>query len=116
MHICHPDNSHLYREDRMHTLANKVSARDRELAPKYYYKREHTTTWLQKTQNAARVFISFMFTQVPWLLLHLGSPPQVGVIVLIGLYMVLGAVVFQSVEADSLMNVALVAQQVGNRR
>ena len=48
----------------MHTLANKVSARERELAPKYYYKRQQNTTWIQKLQNALRIFISFMFTQV----------------------------------------------------
>jgi len=66
----------------MHTLANKVSAKDRETAPKYYYKREERTTCLQKIKNALRTFVSFMFTQV-------------GVIVLIGLYMVLGAFIFE---------------------
>jgi len=72
----------------MHTLANKISARERETAPKYYYKREEQTTWLQKIQNALRIFLSFMFTQV-------------GVIVLIGLYMVLGAFIFEAIEAES---------------
>jgi hypothetical protein len=48
----------------MHTLASRMSARERELAPRYYYKRANTTTWLQKIKNALRAFLSFLFTQV----------------------------------------------------
>ena len=45
------------------------------------------------------------------------SPPctlcwQVGVIVLIGLYMLLGAVIFERIEADSQMEVAKTAKEV----
>jgi hypothetical protein len=48
----------------MHTLASRMSARERELAPRYYYKRANTTTWFQKIKNALRAFLSFLFTQV----------------------------------------------------
>jgi hypothetical protein len=48
----------------MHTLATRMSARERELAPRYYYKRANSTTWLQKIKNALRAFFSFLFTQV----------------------------------------------------
>jgi hypothetical protein len=37
---------------------------------------------------------------------------QVGVIVLIGLYMVIGAFIFRHLEADSQMGVAITAYQV----
>ena len=56
----------------MHTVAsNKVSAKDRELAPRFYYKVSEKTTCGQKLRNALKMFLTFMFTQV-------------GVIVLIG--------------------------------
>ena len=56
----------------MHTVAsNKVSAKDRELAPRFYYKVSEKTTCGQKLRNALKIFLTFMFTQV-------------GVIVLIG--------------------------------
>ena len=75
----------------MHTVAsNKVSAKDRELAPRFYYKVSEKTSCGQKLRNALQVisvnstfippsyilhplqiFLTFMFTQV-------------GVIVLIG--------------------------------
>ena len=48
-----------------------------------------------------QVFLKFMFTQV-------------GVIVLIGLYMVGGAFMFQHIEQDSLMEHAIEAENVGN--
>jgi hypothetical protein len=48
----------------MHTLASRMSARERELAPRYYYKRANATTWFQKIKNALRAFLSFLFTQV----------------------------------------------------
>ena len=37
---------------------------------------------------------------------------QVGVIVLIGLYMVIGAFIFRHIEADSQMEVAVIVYQV----
>ena len=48
---------------------------------------------------SGKVFLSFMFTQV-------------GVIVLICLYMVAGAFIFQHIEQDSLLEHALEAEQV----
>ena len=101
----------------MHTVAsNKVSAKDRELAPRFYYKVSEKTTCGQKLRNALKIFLTFMFTQV-------------GVIVLIGsffmnillrrnrfflgLYMVGGAFVFQHIEQDSLLEHAIRAENVG---
>ena len=100
----------------MHTVAsNKVSAKDRELAPRFYYKVSEKTTCGQKLRNALKIFLTFMFTQV-------------GVIVLIGsffmnillrrnrfflgLYMVGGAFVFQHIEQDSLLEHAIRAENV----
>ena len=102
----------------MHTVAsNKVSAKDRELAPRFYYKVSEKTTCGQKLRNALKIFLTFMFTQV-------------GVIVLIGsffikillrrnrffpgLYMVGGAFVFQHIEQDSLLEHAIRAENVTN--
>ena len=102
----------------MHTVAsNKVSAKDRELAPRFYYKVSEKTTCGQKLRNALKIFLTFMFTQV-------------GVIVLIGsffmnillrrnrfflgLYMVGGAFVFQHIEQDSLLEHAIRAENVGS--
>ena len=81
----------------MHTVASKVSARERELAPRYYYKLSEKTSCLQKIKNFIRAFLTFMFTQV-------------GVIVLIASYMVCGAAMFQNIEADSQMKQAEDAQ------
>ena len=48
----------------MHTVAsNKVSAKDRELAPRFYYKVSEKTTCGQKLLNALKMFVTFMFTQ-----------------------------------------------------
>ena len=70
----------------MHTVAsNKVSAKDRELAPRFYYKVSEKTTCGQKLRNALKIFLTFMFTQV-------------GVIVLIGSFFIK----FFRVETDSL--------------
>ena len=83
----------------MHTVASKVSARDRELAPRYYYKLSEKTTCLSKIKTFLRAFLTFMFTQV-------------GVIVLIASYMVCGAALFHSIEADSQMEQAVEAEKV----
>ena len=83
----------------MHTVASKVSARDRELAPRYYYKLSEKTTCLNKIKTFLRAFLTFMFTQV-------------GVIVLIASYMVCGAALFHSIEADSQMEQAVEAEKV----
>ena len=86
-------------KNKMHTVASKVSARDRELAPRYYYKLSEKTSCLDKIRNFVRAFLTFMFTQV-------------GVIVLIASYMVCGAALFQSIEADSQMEQAVEAERV----
>ena len=104
---------------RMHTVAsNRVSARERELAPRYYYKVAEKTSCGQKIRRfvqvwrylsiqptfvnkSMQVLVTFMFTQV-------------GVIVLIASYMVGGAFVFQHIEQDSLMEQALTAQDVSS--
>ena len=106
----------------MHTVAsNRVSARERELAPRYYYKVAEKTSCGQKIRRfvqvgryqaphlqvlssnpSMQVFLTFMFTQV-------------GVIVLIASYMVGGAFVFQHIEQDSLLEQAETAQEVSRR-
>ena len=48
----------------MHTLAGKPSARERELAPRFYYKRSNTSSCTQKIKNFFRTLLTFMFTQV----------------------------------------------------
>ena len=108
----------------MHTVAsNRVSARERELAPRYYYKVAEKTSCGQKIRRfvqvlsrathhhppplpalnkSLQVLVTFMFTQV-------------GVIVLIASYMVGGAFVFQHIEQDSLMEQAVTAQDVSSQ-
>ena len=83
----------------MHTLASKVSTHDRELAPRYYYKLSEKSSCGQKIRNCFRAFLTFMFTQV-------------GVIVLIATYMVCGAAIFQNIEGDSQMDLAVEAEKV----
>ena len=83
----------------MHTVASKVSARERELAPRYYYKLSEKTSCLEKIKNFIRAFLTFMCTQV-------------GVIVLIASYMVCGAALFHNIEADSQMEQAVDAEKV----
>jgi len=82
----------------MHTVASKVSARERELAPRYYYKLSEKTSCLEKIKSFIRAFLTFMFTQV-------------GVIVLIASYMACGAALFQNIEADSQMSQATKAEK-----
>ena len=88
---------------RMHTLASKVSVRNRELVPRYYYKLAEKTSCSTKIGNFFRLFLTFLFTQV-------------GVIVLIAAYMVCGAAIFQNIEADSLMDLAQEAHKVSHHQ
>ena len=80
----------------MHTTYHKISARERDTAPRYYYKRTKTYTCCQRIKNFFRAIIAFFFTQV-------------GVCALVAVYMVLGAHMFSSLEADSQMDCAEVA-------
>ena len=84
----------------MHTLASKVSVRDRELAPRYYYKLAEKTSCYTKIGNFLRLFLAFLFTQV-------------GVIILIATYMVCGAAIFLNIEGDSQLDLAEEAEKVG---
>ena len=77
----------------MHTVGNKISARERELAPRYYYKIAESRTCLEKIKAFFRTVLTFMFTQV-------------GVVVLVAAYMVFGALIFESLESESQMEVA----------
>ncbi len=80
----------------MHTTYHKLSARERDAAPRFYYKRARSYTFCQRMRHACRALLAFLFTQV-------------GVCALVGAYMVLGAFVFAALEADSQMKEALVA-------
>ena len=84
---------------KMHTLASKSSCKDRELSPRYYYKLSEKISCLKRLKKCVRAFLAFLFTQV-------------GVIMLIATYMVCGAAIFQNIEADSQMEVAVVAHLV----
>ena len=102
----------------MHTVAsNKVSAKDRELAPRYYYKVSEKTTCGQKLRNALKIFLTFMFTQVGVIVL-IGSFFMNIILrrnrIFLGLYMVGGAFVFQHIEQDSLLEHAIRAENVGS--
>ena len=83
----------------MHTLASKVSAHDRKAAPRYYYRLSQNTSCVQTIKNGIQGFLSFLLTEV-------------GVILLIAAYMLCGAVVFQNIEEDSRMEVAVEAEKV----
>ena len=83
----------------MHTIATKVSARERELAPRYYYKLAEKTSCLERMKSFIRSLLTFMFTQV-------------GVIVLIASYMLCGAALFTNIEADSQLQQSVEAQNV----
>ena len=116
----------------MHTVAsNKVSAKDRELAPRFYYKVSEKTTCGQKLRNALKMFLTFMFTQVGVIVLigtlycmllmeffHVETFTTLRKKILTiqqfftGLYMVGGAFVFQHIEQDSLLEHAIKAENV----
>ena len=81
---------------KMHTSYHKISARERDTAPRYYYKRTKTYTCLDRIKNFFRAIIAFFFTQV-------------GVFALLVSYMVFGAHLFSSLEAESQMECAKVA-------
>ena len=81
----------------MHTSYHKISARERDTAPRYYYKRTKTYTCLDRIKNFFRAIIAFFFTQV-------------GVFALLVSYMVFGAHLFSSLEAKSQMECAEVAE------
>ena len=87
----------------MHTVGNKISARERELAPRYYYKINQSKTCLEKIKGFFRTVLTFMFTQV-------------GVVVLVAAYMVFGALIFESLEADSQLEVAVEAMEASRPR
>ena len=77
----------------MHTTYHKISARERDTAPRYYYKRTRSYTCLERIKNFFRAIIAFFFTQV-------------GVFALLVSYMVFGAHLFSSLEAESQMECA----------
>ena len=81
----------------MHTNYHKISARERDTAPRYYYKRTRTLTCCERLKNFLRAIFAFFFTQI-------------GVCALVAVYMVLGAYVFSSLEAESQMECAEVAE------
>ena len=78
----------------MHTSFNKISVRERENAPRYYYKVSHKVTCVQRLQAAVRSVLAFLFTQI-------------GVCALVATYMVMGAFLFSHLEADSSMEHAI---------
>ena len=87
----------------MHTVAsNKLTGKERELAPRYYYKVSEKTSIVQRLRGAIQIFLTFLFTQV-------------GVIMLIGAYMVGGAFLFCELEQDSLQDQAIIAENVNNQ-
>lgn len=113
----------------MHTVAsNKVSVKDRELAPRFYYKVSEKTTCGQKLRNALKMFLTFMFTQVGVIVLigtlycmllmeffHVETFTTLRKKILTiqqffpGLYMVGGAFVLQHIEQNSLLEHAIKA-------
>ena len=78
----------------MHTNYNKLSAREREAAPRFYYKRTQKVTCTQRIKNILRSLIAFFFSQV-------------GICALVAGYMVMGAFLFEHLEADSQMKQAV---------
>ena len=78
---------------------NKISVRERENAPRYYYKVSHRVTCVERLQNALRSMLAFLFTQI-------------GVCGLVTTYMVMGAFLFCHLEADSSMDRAEVAMKI----
>ncbi len=78
----------MYVQWKMHATYHKISARDREVAPRYYYKRAKSYTLLQRLKTALRHLAAFLFTQV-------------GVCALVAVYTFVGAGMFSSIEAES---------------
>jgi len=48
----------------MHTAYHKISARERDEAPRFYYKRAKRLTLCQRLRRVLRVLLAFLFTQV----------------------------------------------------
>ena len=48
----------------MHTTYHKISARERDAAPRFYYKRARSRTVCQRLRRALRAALAFLFTQV----------------------------------------------------
>ncbi len=48
----------------MHTTYHKISARERDAAPRFYYKRARSYTLCQRVRQVLRAFLAFLFTQV----------------------------------------------------
>ena len=65
----------------MHTGMQKISARERDTAPRYYYKRARSYTCVERSKNIFRAIFAFFFTQV-------------GVFALLVSYMIFGAHLF----------------------
>ena len=78
----------------MHTNYNKLSAREREAAPRFYYKRTQKITCIQRIKNIIRRLIAFFFSQI-------------GICALVAGYMVMGAFLFEHLEAESQMEHAV---------
>ena len=67
-------------------------------------------SWLEKVKNLFRLFFTFLFTQVSpvskiWISVVCDCNDEVGVIVLITVYMISGAAIFHHIEHDSLMDI-----------
>ena len=80
----------------------KISAREREEAPRFYYKRTKARTACQRLKGALRAVAAFVFTQV-------------GVVALIVAYTLVGAGIFGSLEADSQMEQSREAARIRAR-
>ena len=78
----------------MHTNYNKISARERDSAPRFYYKRTQKITCIQRIKNFIRRLIAFFFSQI-------------GICALVAGYMVMGAFLFEHLEAESQMEHAV---------
>ena len=86
----------------MHATYHKISAREREEAPRFYYKRTKARTACQRLKGALRVVAAFIFTQV-------------GVVALIVAYTLVGAGIFGSLEAESQMEQSREAARIRAR-
>jgi hypothetical protein len=45
------------------TMGNKISAREREIAPRYYYKATKSLSVCQRLRGLLRKLVAFLFTQ-----------------------------------------------------
>ena len=86
----------------MHATYHKISARERDEAPRFYYKRTRELTVCQRLGAALRSVAAFVFTQV-------------GVVALIVAYTLVGAGVFGELEAESQMEQSREAERIRER-